>query len=120
MKALGVACLVYFAGVLGQTLHSDSPTEGRLLLATAVASGCSSSAPSGGSVSGGRDSHGVDPDPLTITRHTEPVPAPLESNFLVPNASFLIVAFLALIVLALLLGGVLLLLIRRRSAAPER
>lgn len=49
VKALGVACLVYFAGVLAQTLHSDgcpvsdftcssdSPTEDHLLLATAVA-----------------------------------------------------------------------------------
>jgi hypothetical protein len=49
VKAMGVACLVYVAGVLAQTLHSDgcpvsdptcssdSPTEGHLLLATGVA-----------------------------------------------------------------------------------
>jgi hypothetical protein len=48
------------------------------------------------------------------------VPPPLESNFLVPNASFLVVAILALIVLALLVGIVALLLARRRSAAPDR
>lgn len=48
------------------------------------------------------------------------MPTPLESNFLVPNASFLVVAFLALIVLALLVGVVVLLLTRRRGTAPER
>jgi hypothetical protein len=50
VKAFGVACLVYFAGVLAQTLHQDgcpvtdltcastSPTEGHLVLATIVVS----------------------------------------------------------------------------------
>jgi hypothetical protein len=48
------------------------------------------------------------------------MPAPLESNFLVPNASFLVVAFLALIVVALLVGGLVMLMTRRRSAARDR
>ncbi len=54
------------------------------------------------------------------TMHTERMPAPLESNFLVPNASFIVLAVLALIVVGLLVGGLVWLLASRRSATVDR
>lgn len=51
------------------------------------------------------------------------MPLPLESNFLVPNASFvvaLIVAVVMLVVLGLVIGGVLWLLLGRRGATDRR
>jgi hypothetical protein len=62
---------------------------------------------------------GIDPERV---RHTPPMPMPMESNFLVPNATFVVVLvaiFLLLIVGGLLLGGLVWLLSRRRTTASR-
>jgi hypothetical protein len=48
------------------------------------------------------------------------MPAPLESNFLVPNVTFFIELFLMLVVLGPLLGGLVWFLTRRRGTTSGR
>ena len=52
--------------------------------------------------------------------HTERMRAPLESNFLVPNASFIVLTVLAVLVVGLLVGGLVWLLASRRTAPLDR
>ena len=57
------------------------------------------------------------------TVDTDPMPAPLESNFLVPNGTFLVLmvlVVLSLVVVGLLVGGLIWLLGSRRSTTLDR
>jgi hypothetical protein len=48
------------------------------------------------------------------------MPAPLESNYLVPNATFLLALVVLIAVLGLVVGGLVWFLTRRRRTAGER